>query len=188
VTDQDGYAIPRAQVMVDSGQVGQTDVNGEFSIGGIPPGSHYVSVTAPDHHVGGKVIDFLAGESKSLRVSLTANHVVRRRASPAAARTSTLYVTVYPYRSGHHRYGVKQVEIYGYRDPSKHWTQYCWNGHDGPMVTVSCSNATLGDTYVVHVTWRHRPDRDKIPANDEVSSTFYRKFTSPFQSETIYNP
>lgn len=187
VTDQDGHPIANAEVRVDSGQTVFSAADGQFHLTNVEPGEHFVTITAAGHHVGGKKIEFEAGHERNLLVNLTANGA--RPPNPHhEPHTSTFYVQAYPFKRGHHRYRVKEIEVYDYKSPSKHWTKYGWTGRDGPTLSVPCQHAILGDTHVIRITWRSRPDKDGADEDDELSSTFYRKFSSPFQTETFYNP
>lgn len=182
VRDQARRPIARALVRLDSGQSALSATDGSFRVEGIPAGPHYVSVSAPGHHLGGKTIDFVSGQSQSLYVQLTANNVVP--GGGAEHRHGTFYVYAHPFERGRDHFRVKYIEVYQSDAPFHHW--YNDQGEDGMYLT--CSDAVLGADYVIHVGWRARIRKDGYDPGDFRTGEYYRRFNTGMETMDIWEP
>jgi hypothetical protein len=185
VVDQDHQPIEHARIVLENGLWTSSGPDGSFTLGAIPPGQHQVQISARGHRTGQGAITFGPGQQKSMLVSLTS---LDARAERPRSKPGTFYIQAYEYRSGNKRYYVKRVQVSQTDDPSKSWSQYRWNGNDGPGFYLPCEDAVLGRTYSVNITWRTWPDPDGMNDDEELNGSWYKKFDSDGETMTFYNP
>lgn len=185
VVDQNQNPLHHARISLETGQWTSSAEDGSFRLDGISPGSHDVTVNARDHHVGEKVVEFGPGQQKSMLVQLTSD---RPAAAVPRANTGTFYVQAYPYETGDKKYYVKRVQVSQYDNQSKSWSQYRWNGNDGPGIYLPCEGGVVGAHYSIQITWRTSPNPDGTNDDQELTGSWYKTFDYEWETFTFYGP
>lgn len=185
VVNQYHHPLPHALVKIDSGQFGYSDRHGMFRVIGIPPGSHYVTITVPYHRQGAKWVNFASGQQVSMHVMLTYDGPPRANGAAEGANLGVVYLEAYPYRGSHFFWWPSRIEVYCEDDASKYWNVYSYQGRDNVGLHLTLHGAPLGKQYLVRVTWQHH-DRDHDCDDFSRTAEFYRTYTTNFGSDNFY--
>ena len=181
-----GAALSDAQVLIDSGQSALTDASGNFSISNIPAGDHFVMVTHLGYTVGSATFTFVANTPKTVLVTLTllssgGGGGGGGTGGGGGSSSGTIYVTAYPYSSGGSRYYVSNISVSEYNNYSHRWSQSWYQDLGETYWTLSCSGATVGAWYVVHITYKNA-------SGSTLTGSWDVKLDSSYQSVTHYGP
>jgi len=91
VTTAEGTGIPGALVVLDSGERGKTDDQGAFTIQGVEPGPHRVTLVAPGCQIAFASVDAVVGEDRAVAFQMPYDPkiVAAARRRSAAGRVIT---------------------------------------------------------------------------------------------------
>lgn len=178
VQSSGGSALQGAQVMVDTGQSAVSDSNGNFTIEGIPAGTHLVYVTRIGYRTAAGEVTVDAGATRTVLVTLSPTS---GGGGDPGEETGNLYVRGHAWDYGGTRYWAYRIEVQEYGNYSERWSDTFYNDNGDTYKQVVADGAIVGRTYVIKVTWRNANGQ-------EYSNTWWRRLDSTSQTENFYNP